>query len=237
MPQITLPVFQGPLELLLHLIERDDLDITAVSLVTVTDQYLKAVHERDDVDPGALADFVSIGAKLILLKSRALLPPVESDEDDPEDDVGPELVELLLEFQRFKAAADILEARQDSGFRLFGRDAVAPDVVATSGLEGVAVESLYSIMLDVLSRKSDEPTGVVERQTLTLRERIADFHERVKGRGRFSLRTILETCHTRVEVIICFMAVLELLKRGECAAFQQDSFGEIEVAPATRNAG
>jgi segregation and condensation protein A len=236
MPQITLPVFEGPLELLLHLIERDDLDITAVSLVAVTDQYLKKVHERETVDPGALAEFVSIGAKLILLKSRALLPRVEVADEEPEDDVGAELVELLFEYQRFKAAADILESRQDSGFRLFGRDAVAPDMPITSGLEGIAVDSLYTIMLDVLSRKEDEPEGVVERQTVTLRERIGDFRERLRGKGRFSLRSVLETCQTRLEVIICFLAILELLKGGECSAVQQDSFGEIEVAPATPSA-
>lgn len=236
MPQIIIPVFEGPLELLLHLIERDDLDITAVSLVAVTDQYLKKVHERETVDPGALAEFVSIGAKLIFLKSKALLPRVEVDDDEPEDDVGQELVELLFEYQRFKAAADILEARQESGFRLFGRDAVAPDIPVTTGLEGVAVDSLYTIMLDVLSRKDDEPQGIVERQTLTLRERIADFRDRLRGKGRFSLRSVLETCQTRVEVIICFLAVLELLKGGECAAVQRDSFGDIEVTPATPSA-
>ena len=237
MPQITLPVFQGPLELLLHLIERDDLDITAVSLVSVTDQYLAKVHERDDVDPGALAEFISIGAKLIFLKSRALLPRVESEVTETEDDVGRELVELLLEYQRYKAAADILESRQESGFRLFSRDAVAPNVPVGNGLEGVAVDSLYAIMLDVLSRKAEEPRGVVERQTLTLRERITDFRDRLKVRGRFSLRTVLETCQSRIEVIICFMAVLELLKGGECSASQQDAFGEIEVAPAMPSAG
>lgn len=236
MPQIIIPVFEGPLELLLHLIERDDLDITAVSLLAVTDQYLKKVHERETVDPGALAEFVSIGAKLIFLKSKALLPRVEVDDDEPEDDVGQELVELLFEYQRFKAAADILEARQESGFRLFGRDAVAPDIPVTTGLEGVAVDSLYTIMLDVLSRKDDEPQGIVERQTLTLRERIADFRDRLRGKGRFSLRSVLETCQTRVEVIICFLAVLELLKGGECAAVQRDSFGDIEVTPATPSA-
>src|SRR5512140_317960 len=97
MAEIQLPVFEGPLDLLLHLIERDDLDITAVSLVSVTDQYLRAIRTGESFEPAALAEFVSIGAKLIYLKSRALLPrapedPLQLLEDD---DVGRELVDLL----------------------------------------------------------------------------------------------------------------------------------------------
>ena len=78
MPQIQIPVFQGPLDLLLHLIERDDLDITAVSLVAVTDQYLRAVRSQEGTQPALLAEFISIGAKLIYLKSKALLPDRKS---------------------------------------------------------------------------------------------------------------------------------------------------------------
>jgi hypothetical protein len=91
MAEISLPVFEGPLDLLLHLIERDDLDITAVSLVAVTDQYLTALRSGEKFDPQALAEFVAVGAKLIYLKSRALLPrPPQEDDGLEDDDVGRE---------------------------------------------------------------------------------------------------------------------------------------------------
>ncbi|MEJ5221627.1 MAG: segregation/condensation protein A, partial [Tepidiforma sp.] len=120
MAEISLPIFQGPLDLLLHLIEKDDLDITAVSLVAVTDQYLAAIHTGEGFDPSALAEFVAIGARLIYLKSRALLPRPQGEEAPSleDDDVGQELVELLREYRRFLQVVDLLEARQDAGLRI-----------------------------------------------------------------------------------------------------------------------
>ena len=144
MPEIRLPVFQGPLDLLLHLIERDDLDITAVSLVSVTDQYLKAVHRGDELDAQALAEFVALGAKLIYLKSRALLPPdpLAQGAGLEDDDVGRELVELLREYKRFGEITDMLAQRQDEGQRYFPRSVPAPVVPPGLGLNNVTVDLL-----------------------------------------------------------------------------------------------
>ncbi|GAB4335958.1 MAG: ScpA family protein [Dehalococcoidia bacterium] len=232
MPKIRLPVFEGPLDLLLQLIERDDLDITAVSLVAVTDQYLEAIHTRDGIDARALAEFVAIGARLILLKSRALLPPQPHDDtlnlDD--DDVGRELVDLLKEYRRFSEVAAMLDERQASGLRHFTR-AVPPPVVPPSGtgLEGLEVGALYRLMVEALARKPHEPTVTVERHAISLDSQVASLRARLRQRGRFSFRTVLEACRTRVEVVVSFLAVLELLKAGECEALQADRWGDIEV--------
>lgn len=232
MPRIQLPVFEGPLDLLLHLIERDDLDITAVSLVSVADQYLSAVRSGEGFDPGALAEFVSIGAKLIYLKSKALLPRAPGDPSPllEDDDVGRELVDLLREYRRFTEVVDLLEARQRQGLRTYTRQATPPAPAPDAGLGSVTVDRLCAVMAEVLSRRPAEPAGYIVRQpTLTLADRVADLRGALRSRGRLSFRRLIESCATRTEVVIAFMAILELLKTGECDAVQAASWGDIEV--------
>ena len=238
MPRIQLPVFEGPLDLLLHLIERDDLDITAVSLVSVTDQYLRAIRAGEGFEPAALAEFVSIGAKLIYLKSKALLPRAPEDplhllEDD---DVGRELVDLLREYKRFTEVVDLLEARQQQGLRTYTRLAPSPAAPPDSGLKSVTVDRLCAIMAEILARKPVEPQGVIVREaTVTLGDRVAELRSILRSRGKFSFRSAIESCRTRIEIVVSFMAILELLKAGDCDAVQSNAWGDIEVvalAPA-----
>lgn len=234
MAEITLPVFQGPLDLLLHLIERDDLDITAVSLVTVTDQYLRAIRTSEGFEPGALAEFVAVGAKLIYLKSKALLPkaPQEDVAAMDDDDVGRELIELLREYKRFAEIASVLEERQDTGFRIYTRLAPPPAPPEGTGLSSVTMERLRAIMIDVLNKKPVEatPRAVLQRDTaMTLTQRIGEFRERLRRRGKFSFRRAIMECTSRLEVVVSFLAILELLKAGEADARQAEAWGDIEV--------
>ena len=232
MAEITLPVFEGPLDLLLHRIERDDLDITAVSLVAVTDQYLAFARRGGSVNPHALAEFIAIGAKLIYLKSKALLPRAPEDlapalEDD---DVGRELVDLLREYKRFSEVTDLLQRRQEEGVRVFSRTAAPFVLEEGAGLDSVTVNTLYSIMMKVLTRVPAEPrAALIPRDSITLGMRMTDFRERLRLRGGFSFRRAIMECRTRLEVVLSFMAILELLKSGECDARQDVAWGDIEV--------
>lgn len=230
MPQIRIPSFEGPLQLLLQLIERDDLDITAVSLVSVTDQYLAALRKRKGIQADALAEFISIGARLIYLKSRALLPATADDELE-EDEVGRELVDLLLEYRRYREVADALGERQADGLRFYARNAAAPVFPPGPGLDGVNADGLRALMLELLERVPEErPTGFIRRETLTLAQRIEELRGRLSGRRkRFSFRAVVTACETRIEVVIVFLAILELLKSGECAVQQHERWGDIEV--------
>ena len=235
MREIHLPVFDGPLDLLLRLIEHNDLDITAVSLVAVTDQYMAALRNNEGaagLDHGALADFIAIGAKLIYLKSRALLPrpPIEPIEDDLEaDDVGRELVELLEEYRRFSGIADVLQERQEAGLRLYTRLAPPPVRPESPGLENVTMDLMRKIMLDVLSRAPVAPRATLVRERITLTLRLSTLRDRLRREGRFSFRKAVEECASRLEVLLSFLAVLEMLKLGECDAEQDATWGDIEV--------
>jgi segregation and condensation protein A len=230
MPEISLPVFEGPLELLLRLIERDDLDITAVSLVAVADQYLAAIRTEDGFDAPALAEFVAIGARLVYLKSRALLPgPALEPEDLEEDETGRELVDMLVEYRRFSVVADELQERQEAGLRHHPRLAPPPARPPGPGLDGVTLELMRKIMLDVLKRSPRAPAGIVPRMRISLVQRISVLREQLVREGRFSFRAVMAACQTRTEVIVSFLAVLELIKSGECEARQDTAWADIEV--------
>lgn len=234
MAEISLPVFQGPLDLLLHLIEKDDLDVTAVSLVAVTDQYLAAIRTGEGFDPSALAEFVAIGARLIYLKSRALLPRPAGEETPTleDDDVGADLVELLREYRRFLQVVDLLEQRQEAGLRIYTRLAPPPPPAEASPLEGVSIERLHALMLKLLERKPKEqrPRAVLPRDTaITLAQRLDQFRERLRRRGRFSFRRAMLECASRLEVVVSFLAILELLRAGEADALQETPWGDIHV--------
>jgi segregation and condensation protein A len=239
MPQIRIPAFEGPLHLLLQLIERDDLDVTTVSLVAVTDQYLAAIRKKTGIDVNALAEFVAIGAKLIYLKSKALLPPDPGESEFDDDDVGRELVDLLLEYRRYREVAEVLHERQQQGFRFFVRTAPPPQLVPGPGLDGVTMEMLRALMEEALARVLEEkpPRAFIRRETLTLAQRIEDLRERLRKRGKFSFRNVMAQCETRIEIVIVFMAILELLKAGECAVVQEQRFGDIAVTAGTVGVG
>jgi segregation and condensation protein A len=229
MPEIHLPVFQGPLELLLHLIERDDLDVTSVSLVAVTDQYLNAIRTTEGFPPRALAEFISIGAKLIYLKSRALLPRDPSQALEEDDEVGRELIDMLVEYRRYAAVTTVLGERQEAGLRFFTRMAPPPPQPEGNGLEGVTTDLMRTIMLDVLRRTPEPPRVLLPRQRITLSQRLSVLRSRLQGAGRFSFREAMQECTTRLEVVLSFLAILELMKSGECDAVQSETWGDIEV--------
>src|SRR5690606_30266331 len=126
-------------------IERDDLDITTVSLVAVTDQYMSRIRGENGIDSRALAYFVAIGAKLLYLKSRALLPRPQAmpgGAHEAHDDVGRELVAVLVESRRFTAVIDVLDGRQEAGLRVYSRVAAPPALPESNGLDGVTAARL-----------------------------------------------------------------------------------------------
>jgi segregation and condensation protein A len=237
--QLRLAVFEGPLDLLLYLIEREELDITAVSLVQVTDQYLSYLRSGDEIDATALAEFIAVGARLIYLKSRALLPRPPTDEE-LEEDLGDDLVRRLREYRRFKEAAGWLRELEERGLHAYPRQTpLTEGLPLPTGLDGVTLDRLAEIVRDVLARHPEETLeeAVVERVVYTVEQKMAELTEALRSRSRLSFRRFISSCESRYEVIVAFLAVLELIKALRLRAAQSALFGDIDLVPLTQDAG
>jgi segregation and condensation protein A len=228
---VRLPLFEGPLDLLLHLIEREELSINEVSLVAVTDQYLKAIEMLEEIEPGALADFLVVAAKLLYIKSRTLLPKPRPAEEE-EEESGDSLIQQLLEYRRYKAVAQALQRREEAGLRAFVRLAAPPTVDRKLDLAGVSMDALASALQRALRRiPVDPPKPRVHTYPITIAEQIEMVRGRVQstkqnGDGiRFT--TLLTEQGSRIEIIVTFLAILEMIKQREILAEQEEVFGEI----------
>ncbi|RME52159.1 MAG: hypothetical protein D6790_18940 [Caldilineae bacterium] len=227
---VHLPIFEGPLDLLLHLIEREELDITTVSLVAVTDQYLRALEEMEEIEPGALADFLVVAARLLYLKSLSLLPKPRQEEDD-EEDAGDALVRQLLEYRQFKSVAEGLRLREEARLRAFVRLAPPPQLERKLDLNDLTLDKLSLAVQRALRRMPTEPPPPrVHTYPISVADRIQLVRERVRSVDRskpISFSSLLSESRSRLEVIVTFLAVLELVKQREIVAEQESVFGEI----------
>ncbi len=234
--RVQLPVFEGPLDLLLYLIERQELDITQVSLARVTDQYLEYLQRMEERRAGELAEFLVIAAKLLLIKSRALLPQPPPPPEPGEEDVGEELVQQLAVYKRFKEVAATLRQREEEGWRSFVRLAPPPKIEPPLELN-LTLDELVALVRQALSLAPEAPpVGQVgpPPQRISLEERIAAVETAVGQAGRVTFRALLSQAASRPEIIATLLAVLELLKRQRIRVEQEGLFGEIWISNASR---
>ena len=229
---VELPVYSGPLDLLLQLIEHAELDITKVSLLQVTDQYLEHLRQLDERDPASVADFLVIAAKLILIKSEALLPrpPVRQEgEEDPAE----ELARLLQAYRRYKEIAGLLNQRIEAGLRTYLRTAPPPKVAPRLDLSNVSTQDLMEAMKRATAGLPPQAPleGVVRPYRVSIRAKIRLVVKVLQSGGRTSFTRLLEQARSRLEVIVTFLAVLELIKRRQVVARQEAMFGNIEIVP------
>lgn len=236
--QVTTPVYEGPLDLLLQLIERAELDITKLALAQVTDGYLGHLHELQQVQGqgnGLAAEEVSaflvIAARLLQIKSEALLPrpPIrQPGEEDP----GEALAHQLLAYKRFRDAADRFAGRQEAGLRTYLR--LAPPPKAREGavdLSGVSLADLIEAAQSLLNRPDVRPalSSVVTPPRVTIREKITLIARLLRHGGQSTFRAILGGRHSRLDIVVTFLAMLELIRRHLIHAKQESLFSEIEV--------
>lgn len=235
---VSLPLFEGPLDLLLHLIEQEKLDISEISLVTVTDQYLKTIDQLEELAPGALADFLVVASRLLYIKSLRLLPKPPSTEGE-EEDASDNLVRHLLEYRQFKRVASDLRSREDDGSRLFVRPPTTVDLGELTKKEPefgeLDITLLKSALKRALSRIPVEaPPPQVKPYTVTVSERIESVRallfeaKQMEGEPKqLSFFGLLNESSSRLEIVVTFLAVLELVKQREVVAQQDATFGEI----------
>jgi segregation and condensation protein A len=227
--QLRLPNFEGPLDVLLRLIERNQLEITEVSLVEVTDQFLSYAAELPDTSPDILAEFTAVASRLLLLKSRSLLPsdPVEDDDEETDD-----LAQQLIAYKVVKDAALLLRERQESGLNAYGRPPVPQDWgTSTEQIRSMPVRSLLKALQRCVTRSLPPVTTFRPRPVISLAEmtsRIVD-HLRLRGKTRFS--TLLSRKPDRHEQVAGFVALLTLWKQRAVELWQEERFADIEIEP------
>ena len=229
--RVALPVFEGPLDLLLHLIERQELDITQVSLAQVTNQYLEHLARLDERDPDNLADFLVVAAKLLLIKSRILLPRPPAPPAPGEEDVGEDLVRQLIEYKKFKEAARWLRTLEEQGRRSFVRLAGVPPLEKSVDLGDVSLDDLLAAVRRVLQVKPPAPSvnGAVPPVRITIAEQMALIEQRTAAGRPVSFYQLLQETNSRIEVIVTLLALLELVKQLRVTMRQDRLFGDILI--------
>ena len=244
LPETTLNVigFEGPLELLLHLLDQGKLEITSVALASVAEQYLSflALLPESTSKLDFLAEFLVVGARLLLLKSRALLPRESSRVDEADAVEDATLEERLVEYQRFRAAAATLRARQERGERAYSRQAPPPlpPPMPPPALKGATPDALARAFQKLLASRADPPAAPSAPPRVSLSERIAEVRAAVAAQRQVSFAWLAEGCASRTDLIVTFLAVLELFRAHAIQLRQDELFGEIWLAAAeTRPSG
>lgn len=223
-------VYQGPLDLLLQLIERAELDITKLSLAKVTDQFLAYMRTLKELRAERVSEFLVVASRLMQIKSEALLPRAvvrQPDEEDP----GEALVQQLILYKQFKNLAGLLAERQAADLRSFLRLAPPPKVEGRLDLSDVTTMDLYAAAVRVFSLEDLRVplATVVAPPKITIREKIRMLATALKTSPMVRFRELIGKAPERVHVVVAFLAVLELVRSFRIAAHQDSLFGDIEL--------
>ncbi len=231
--RVDLPVFQGPLDLLLSLIENEELEITEVSLARVTDQFLAYLERIEETSADSLADFLVVAAKLVLIKSRALLPRPEATPAEGDADIADDLMEQLRQYKLFKTAANGLDERQTQGLRTYLRVAAPPKVAAQPDLSDVTVADLLAAVREALrvAPPAEPVSQVVSPINITIQGQMELIRLRAVEHRRVVFQEILAQAQSRIEIAVTLLAILELLKRRQITVHQERLFGAIVIEP------
>lgn len=227
--QLRLPSFEGPLDVLLSLIEREQLKISDLSLVSVTDGFLAHIETMEDAPPRLLADFLSVAARLLVLKSRALLP--RSEEAEAIDDVD-DLAEQLREYQRMRNVANGLSEAQAALWRSYPR--TAPPVARPTRMVFILppVTHLGRALIRAISRQPAETESVVMRRIVSVTEMAARMLAAVAFPGRSRRFVDLVSKGDREETVAGFIALLTLWRRKQIEVYQDGLFADIRIESA-----
>jgi segregation and condensation protein A len=236
--KISTEVYEGPLDLLLQLIEQAELDITKLSLAKVTDEYLANLHSLAQRDPTEVSAFLVIAAKLVLIKSTILLPSQKGDENETEEDIGDQLARQLIEYKKYKDKALWLKDRQDKGLRSYLRVAQPPLIKEKLDLSGIQIYDLVDILLEIYFQNENVTplSDVVTITALTLKKKIKEIIDLFKHRPRQNFSELLSVEYSRLDLVVTFLAVLELIKNNSLLADQSQPFGDISFE-STQNLG
>jgi segregation and condensation protein A len=232
--RVSIELFEGPLDLLLHLIKKNEVDVVNIPVAAITEQYLAYIELLRELNLDIAGEYLVMAATLTLVKSRLLLPSPDSDDDD-EGDPRADLVRQLLEYQRFREAAQQLRDRPRLGRDVFAREASA-DGVEPADNEPVAVRAtmweLLAALREVLRRAQPDPVHEVESEPVSLRARVEDLLRTLSVARSLTFESLFDERSSRPMIIVTFLALLELMKIGAVEALQPERLGEIMIVLA-----
>jgi segregation and condensation protein A len=230
---VRLDQFEGPLDLLLYLIQREEMDIYDIPIARITEQYLHHIELMDRLDLHPAGEFLVMAATLLRIKARMLLP-VQRPGDENEEDPRAELVQRLVEYKKFKEAARKLEEREADRARRYTRP-LDPNFVEEMKKDGdeitfeVSMPELMKALTAVLGRFEEVATHEIDLEPVSLEERMEYLRRRIQERQRLSWAEMFDGTRSRIEVIVTFIAILELAKGGVLQLHQADNTSEIWV--------
>jgi segregation and condensation protein A len=235
--KVRLDMFEGPLDLLLHLIHKNELDIKNIPIALITEQYLEYIQVMKDLNLDVAGDYLLMASTLLHIKSRMLLPPSENEEEEEEgEDPREELVRRLLEYQKFKNAAEEIERRPMLDRNVFIRLAPAEAEKEEPG-EGEKIEaSLFELIeafRKVLERAKPEFFHEVQLDRLTVEEKVQEIVSLLQRENRsMAFHLLFSEKASRREIVVTFLAILELVKSRQVRIFQPTLFETIRISPA-----
>ena len=236
--------FEGPLDLLLHLIEKNKVSIYDIPIVTITEQYLDYVNHMEHEDLDVVSDFLVMAATLLDIKSRMLLPKTESEEDEEdEEDPRAELVRRLLEYKMYKYMAEELEEREQEAELHFFKEPTIPKEVAKYEepldldklLDGLTLAKLQKIFDGIMKRNANklDPVrsrfGTIRREPISLEQKVKSVLSYARGHKRFRFSDVIERESDRLDIVVSFLAVLELMKMGRIYLVQENLFDDMQI--------
>ena len=239
---VKLQVFEGPLDLLLHLLEKNKVNIYDIPIVEITSQYMEYIAEMDEENLDVVSEFLVMAATLLDIKSKMLLPAKES-EDEQEEDPRAELVQQLLEYKMYKCMAYELKDRQiDAEKVLYKVPTIPPEVLAYEEpvdvnelMSGITLARLNDIFQSIIKKQADkiDPVrskfGKIEKEEVSLSDKMSYVEEYSMHHGHFSFRSLLEAQSGKMEVVVTFLAILELMKMGKIVVSQEYTFDDIKI--------
>lgn len=240
---VKLEVFEGPLDLLLHLIDKNKVDIYDIPIVEITNQYMEYIREMQKKDLNIMSEFLLMAATLLDIKCRMLLP-VEVNEEGEEEDPRQELVEQLLQYKMYKYMSYELRDRQLDGERLLFKDETLPDEVKEYQepvdldvlLDGLTLSRLNEVFQEIMKRQSYkiDPVrstfGKIEKEEITVEEKMEFLDQYITTHKKFSFTDLLQKQKTKIHTIVTFLAILELMKVGKISVVQENTFDDIIIS-------
>lgn len=239
---VKLQVFEGPLDLLLHLIDKNKIDIYDIPIVEITNQYMEYIQAMEKSDLNVMSEFLLMAATLLDIKCRMLLPK-EVNEEGEEEDPRQELVEQLLQYKMYKYMSYELRDRQVEGEKILYKEPTIPEEVKNYEepvdldelLGDLTLTKLNQIFRDVIKKQGDKidtvrsKFGKIEKEEVTLPEKMDYVENYARTHKKFSFRTLLEDQCSKTQIVVTFLAILEMMKTGKIKIEQEQLFDDILI--------